>query len=156
MFLILKSTSSMNSSETMESCCSPTCKPVRDRVVFHLFVERLWPITGSQQNQDRIAWIGSDCRSDRTPDWVGLVFWLLVQKNYFEKSCFWWWHKWLRIRNANFSQQKSRLWLGNQCDSHFFFQAACVTNKKNRFSIRLKTIAQNYFQLNCTGKFSVA
>ena len=40
-FPVLKSTSSMNSSGDMESCCLPTCKPVRDRVVFHLFVERL-------------------------------------------------------------------------------------------------------------------
>ena len=40
-FPVLKSTSSMNSSGDMESCCLPTCKPARDRVAFHLFVERL-------------------------------------------------------------------------------------------------------------------
>ena len=40
-FPVLKSTSSMNSSGDTESCCLPTCKPVRDRVVFHLFVESL-------------------------------------------------------------------------------------------------------------------
>ena len=28
--------------------------------------------TGRQQNPDRIAWIGSDCGSDRTLDWIGL------------------------------------------------------------------------------------
>ena len=41
LFPVLKNTSSMNSSGDMESYCLPTCKPVRDRVVFHLFVERL-------------------------------------------------------------------------------------------------------------------
>ena len=42
-------------------------------------------IWGCQQNLDRFGLdrIGSDCGSD----WIGLVFSLLVQKNYFEKSC---------------------------------------------------------------------
>ena len=43
--------------------------------------------TGRQRNQDRIAWIVSDCRSDRTPDRIGLVFLLLVQK-IFRKAVF--------------------------------------------------------------------
>ena len=39
------------------------------------------------------AWVGSDCGLDRTldritSDRIGLLFSLLVQKNYFEKSCF--------------------------------------------------------------------
>ena len=40
---------------------------------------------GRQQNQDRTAGrIGLRIGSDR----IGLVFSLIVQKNYFEKSCF--------------------------------------------------------------------
>ena len=62
-----------------------------------------------------------------------------------------------RNTKSEFSQHKS-----NWFNSDFFFQAACVTNKKKivshvspglKFTISLKIIATNYFQLNCTGKF---
>jgi len=48
-----------------------------------------------------------------------------------------------------------------QVDRIFFFRAACVSIKKivshvSRTAISLKIIAKNYFQLNWTGKFSVA
>ena len=65
-----------------------------------------------------------------------------------------------RNKKVEFSQRQS-----NRFDSDFFFRAACVTNTKKivshvspglKFTISLKIIAKNYFQLNCTGKFSVA
>ena len=50
--------------------------------------------------------------SYRIPDRIGLESSLLVQNHYFEKSC------------SN----------NHTGGSDFFFRAACVTNKKNRFS----------------------
>ena len=50
---------------------------------------------------------GSDSGSDR----IGLVSAFLMQNYYFVKSCF----------------------NNDTCGSDFFFRAACVTNKKNRF-----------------------
>ena len=50
------------------------------------------PSQGCQQYLDRITWI-MDQTADWIglrigSDWIGLVFLLLVLKNYFEKSCF--------------------------------------------------------------------
>lgn len=83
-------------------------------------------------------WIGLLIGSDR----IGRVSSLLVQNSYFEKSSF----------------------NNDTGGSHFFFRAACVTNKKVvsyvspglKFTISLKIMAMTYFQLNRTGKFSVA
>ena len=56
-----------------------------------------------------------------------------------------------RNKKAEFSQHES-----NRFDSDFFFRAACVTNTKKivyhvspglKFTISLKIIAKNYFQL---------
>ena len=79
-------------------------------------------------------------------DRIGRVSSLLVQNSYldsyFEKSSF----------------------NNDTGGSHFFFRAACVTNKKVvsyvspglKFTISLKIMSKTYFQLNRTGKFSVA
>ena len=87
-------------------------------------------------------WIGLLIGSER----IGRVSSLLVQisylDSYFEKSSF----------------------NNDTGGSHFFFRAACVTNKKVvsyvspglKFTISLKIMAKTYFQLNRTGKFSVA
>ena len=53
---------------------------------------------------------GSDSGSDRIPDRIGLVCSLLVQKYYFEKSCF----------NKDTGGPE------------FFFRATCVTNKEKK------------------------
>ena len=68
-----------------------------------------------------------------------------------------------RERRLGTRQVQARL--GNWFDSDFFFRAACVTtcNKKIvshvspglKFTISLKIIEKNYFQLNCTRKFWV-
>ena len=58
---------------------------------FFTFLKFAFP-AGRQPNQDQVAsiwdrtadWIGLRIGSDR----IGLVFSLLLQKNYFEKSCF--------------------------------------------------------------------
>ena len=78
---------------------------------------REWPRqratrAGCQQNPDRIAWVRSDCGSEWTLDWIrsdriGLVFPLLVQKNYFDKSCFY--ATGGRNKKSEFSQQESNL-----------------------------------------------
>ena len=50
----------------------------------HLFFIR----PSTKPRLDRLDWIGLRIRSDSGSNRIGLVFSLLVQKNYFEKSCF--------------------------------------------------------------------
>ena len=59
----------------------------------------------TKPGSDRLGRIGLWIR--QTPDRIGLVFSLLVQKNYFEKSCFY--ATGGRNKKTEFSQQESNL-----------------------------------------------
>ena len=79
-------------------------------------------------------------------DRIGRVSSLLVQNSYLDSY----------LEKSSFNNDTG--------GSHFFFRAACVTNKKVvsyvspglKFTISLKIMSKTYFQLNRTGKFSVA
>ena len=95
---------------------------------------------GSVSIGPRIGWDSGSDWTDIFAFGAELLFWEKLFKQ---------WHRWLGIRNP--SSHNTSLTVSTR-----IFSFEPPVSPVLEFAISLKIIAKNYFQLNCSGKFSVA